>query len=223
MSYLNQTQDTRSRLAAIAGVTAIHAAIGIGLVVGLSFTGLIAEEDEWDPFTITPDPLPKPPPPEPTAPKAAPPSVVVIPPTPLPPLRPPENTATQNPALTDETALAVVQKPIVGPTPEPLRSTLFTPRKARPSNDPQRWISTDDYPARALRAEAEGVASYRLIVGTSGRVSACEVTRSTGNGLLDDATCDFITRRARFEPATDDTGAKVVGAFTGSVKWEIPE
>ena len=99
----------------------------------------------------------------------------------------------------------------------------FTPRLARPRNSPLGWLSTDDYPAIALRAEAEGVAAYRLIVGTNGKVSACELTRSTGNAQLDAATCRFIERRARFDPATDESGAKVVGSFTGTVKWEIPE
>ena len=62
-----------------------------------------------------------------------------------------------------------------------------------------------------------------VVEATTGRVTACEVTRSTGNGQLDDATCDFIVRRARFEAATDDTGAKVVGNYTGTVRWRIPE
>jgi len=111
--------------------------------------------------------------------------------------------------------------PRIEPVVEPTRP-FFAPKRARPTNDPLRWISTDDYPARALRAEAEGIAAYRLIVGTNGRVSACEVVRSTGNGVLDDATCDNIALRARFEAATDDTGAKVVGSYSGTVKWEIP-
>ena len=49
------------------------------------------------------------------------------------------------------------------------------------------------------------------------------MTRSTGNGQLDAATCRYIERRARFEPATDESGAKVIGSYTGTVKWEIPE
>lgn len=221
MSYIDQAQDPRRSATALVGVVAIHAAIGLGLIVGLTVSGMVPEEDGWDPFTLTPDPLPKPPPPEPAKQETKE-SFVTVPPTPLK-------------ALNDDPVEVVVKPideprelirdpgPLVEPVVEPTVKPAFTPRRARPSNNAARWITNDDYPARALRAEAEGLAGYRLIVSTNGQVSACEVTRSTGNGQLDDATCDFIARRARFEPATDETGAKVVGSYTGTVKWEIPE
>jgi len=223
MPYSSQVQDPRSRIAAVAGVVAIHAAIGVGLVVGLTFTGVIPEKDAWNPFTLTPDPLPKPPPPEPQPQQQSQESFVTVPPTPIPSLvEDPVDVVTRDPV--DDTRFAVVPGQVVTPAIDPPRPlATFTPRGARPTNSPGAWLSTDDYPARALRAEAEGVAAYRLIVGTNGRVSACELTRSTGNGQLDDATCRFIERRARFEAATDETGAKVVGSYSGTVKWEIPE
>ena len=62
-----------------------------------------------------------------------------------------------------------------------------------------------------------------MIVGTNGKVSSCEITRPSGNGQLDGATCRYISQRARFDPATDDTGAKVVGTYSGTVSWEIPD
>ena len=40
---------------------------------------------------------------------------------------------------------------------------------------------------------------------------------------LDDAACRRISQRARFDPATDETGGKVVGTYAGTVKWEIPD
>jgi protein TonB len=193
------------------------------LVVGLTVSGVIPEEDGWDPFTLTPDPLPKPPPPNPQPQQQTEQTFVTVPPTPLPPLvADPADFVTRDP-IVEPTRFVVDPGPAITPTVEPSVTPGFAPKRARPANDPLRWITTDDYPARALRAEAEGIASYRLIVATSGRVSACELTRSTGNGQLDQATCDFIARRARFEPATDETGAKVVGAYTGTVKWDIPE
>ena len=70
---------------------------------------------------------------------------------------------------------------------------------------------------------AEGSVGYRLVIGTAGRVSSCELTRPSGQRALDDATCRLIAGRARFEPATDETGAKVLGTFIVSVRWEIPE
>ena len=106
------------------------------------------------------------------------------------------------------------QVPLPPPPPDP------TPPK--PRRRPGR-ITNNDYPRRALVDEAEGSVAYRLVIGTNGRVSSCELTRPSGNSALDDATCRLIARRARFEPATDETGAKVLGTFTGSVQWQIPE
>lgn len=223
MSFITQGQDPRRRIAAFAGVAAIHAAIGIGLVVGLTVSGVIPEQDGWDPFTLTPDPLPEPPPPDPQRQQTQE-SFVTVPQTPLRPLVEDSTEIVTRDPVERPTQLYVDPGPIPTPALEPPRPlATFTPRGARPSNNQAGWISNDDYPASALRAEAEGIAGYRLIVGTNGRVSACEVTRSTGNGRLDEATCRFIERRARFEAATDETGARVVGSYTGTVRWEIPE
>ena len=220
MSYLSQAQNPRRRIVAITSVAAIHAAIGLGLIVGLTVSGLLPEKDRWDPFTVTPDAQPKPPPP---APQPTQQSVVTIPPTPLPPLGTSQNTIVPEEVVDRSTVVAPIPAPSGAPVPDTLPATLFTPRRAVPVNDSNRWITTDDYPSRPLRDEIEGTGAYRLIVGTNGRVSACDVTRSTGNGQLDAATCRFITQRARFEAATDQTGAKVMGNYTGTVRWEIPD
>ena len=221
MAYLNPAQDFRSRATAIVGVTAVHAALGIGLLFGLSFTGVIQEKDVWDPFTVTPDPLPKPQPEQKQQQQQSK-SVVTVPPRPYDlPTRTDETAVVDS--TPDDATLYVDPGPTILPTVEPTVSSLFTPTRARPRNQPSSWLSADDYPRGPLVDEVEGVAGYRLIVGTNGKVSACDVTRSTGNAQLDAATCKYIARRARFEPATDETGAKVMGAYTGTVKWEIPD
>lgn len=221
MSYANQTQDFRRRATAIAGVAAIHAAIGLGLVIGLTVSGIAPPADTWDPFEITPDPLPKPPLPEPQKQQETQETFVTVPPTPYDPPVQSDDWVVVDPAPDDNT-LVVDPGPTVEQPVDPRPAPAFTPRGARPRNDPLGWLSTDDYPRRPLVDGLEGTAAYRLIIATSGRVSACEVTRSTGNSQLDAATCKFIERRARFEPATDETGARVVGSYTGSVRWEIP-
>jgi protein TonB len=221
MSYLNRAHDARSRSAAIGGVVAIHALLAVALLNGLDVDFKRIMDTRVGATNIPLDPPPPPPPPKPDQQRPQPETYITAPTPPIDPIVIDPVEIARDPVV-DQRPFVVDPRPVTDPAPEPTRAA-FMPRKARPSNDPLRWISTDDYPARALRAEAEGVAGYRLIVGTSGRVSACEVTRSTGNGQLDDATCDFITRRARFEPATDESGAKVVGAFAGSVKWEIPD
>jgi protein TonB len=94
---------------------------------------------------------------------------------------------------------------------------------ASPRGSPASWISADDYPSRPLRNGVEGQSGYRLVVGSDGRVSACEITSSSGSSELDRETCRLITRRAHFEPATDASGANVVGTYSGTVRWEIPD
>jgi protein TonB len=222
MSYANQTQDFGRRATAIAGVAIIHAAIGLGLVVGLTVTGMTPAVDTWDPFEITPDPLPKPPPPEPQKQQETQKTLVTVPPTPYDPPAKSDSWVTVDP-VPDDNPFVVDPGPAVQQPVDSRPMPAFTPRGARPRNDPSGWLSTDDYPRAPLVDGVEGTAGYRLIVATSGRVSACEITRSTGNDKLDQATCRFILRRARFEAATDETGAKVLGSYTGTVRWEIPD
>ncbi len=221
MSYLDQAHDPRRRATAVATTAAVHAAIALAVVTGLSVVGY-KQVDEHKPilqFPIPPvPPEPAPPLPDPVAPppKAPKPVIELLPPPPEPVYETLEPT---------EVAFAdiprVVPDPIENLPPRPQPS--FTPKRAVPSNSSANWITNNDYPRVALIDEAEGAVAYRLVIGTSGRVSSCELTRPSGNRALDEATCRLITRRARFEPATDETGAKVLGTFTGSVRWEIPE
>jgi len=84
-----------------------------------------------------------------------------------------------------------------GPTGTPTHTIAFKPKPPVPTNDPRKWVTTDDYPARDLREENEGTATFRVVVGTNGRVSACEIVRSSGHAGLDAATCKAVTSRAR--------------------------
>ncbi|ANC50469.1 hypothetical protein CP97_14783 [Aurantiacibacter atlanticus] len=54
-------------------------------------------------------------------------------------------------------------------------------------------------------------------------MNACEIIGSTGHASLDNATCRLIERRARFDPATSTSGETVVGTYTGTVTWQIPD
>ena len=93
---------------------------------------------------------------------------------------------------------------------------------ATPRGNPGSWATTDDYPSRALREEREGVTRFSVTVDARGRVSNCQVTGSSGHPDLDEAACRAITRRARFEPATDGNGDPTTGSYSNSVRWQIP-
>lgn len=223
MSYLDQAHDPRRRATALATTAAVHAAIGVAVVTGLSVAGY-RTIDTYDPiiqFPVEQDP------PEPTPPSPQPDDPVVsLPKAPEPPIviEPPVADTVYKPLeQTDLARVEVNRLPDAVATLPPRPQPSFTPKRATPSNNAASWISNDDYPRRALVDEAEGSVGYRLVIGTTGRVSSCELTRASGNRSLDETTCLLITSRARFEPATDETGARVLGTFTGSVRWEIPE
>lgn len=214
--------DPSRRAKAIIAVGAIHAVLAYGLVTGL---GGVIRDPFAPPLVGTQIPLPPlPPPPEPTPEDPVLPTVQ-DPVAPLPPIPLPQPGPARDPFDPDAAVLPEVPGvPNPGPTASPPRpAPSFTPTLARPANRPSSWISNNDYPRRPLVAGAEGTARYRLIVGTNGRVSSCEITHSTGNAQLDQATCRLIAQRARFEPATGQDGAKVLGAYSGTVRWNIPE
>ena len=227
MAYIDQTQASSRRTKALIGVAAIHALIGYGLINGLTiddFVPLAAPP----PLTIRdykdpppPDPAPTP---EPTTePRPAADQTVVAPNPTLDFTRP------QLPRIAefDPTAELGPLIEIPAPRPDPGRATptpqpSFAPKGPAPSNSTLNWVRTEDYPGTALRREQEGTVSYRLLIGTDGKVDACEITASSGHEALDRAACNVISRRARFDAATNDKGAKTVGTYSGSVTWQIP-
>lgn len=218
MAYVDRQSGT-SRAASIATVGVIHAALGAALIYGLAATFVPREEDTPLPVTEFPVPKTTPPPEQPTDSStptdstvtAADPTIKVntigpeIAVAPIPEVVPPF----VPPAL-----------PTYTPPPEP---QLFKPKSPRVANDQSTWVTTDHYPSSDLRLEHTGTTKYRVVIGTNGRVSSCEVVNSSGWPGLDKAACAKVKSNARFEPATDSSGAKAVGTYSGSVIWRIPQ
>ncbi len=98
----------------------------------------------------------------------------------------------------------------------------IAPKSATPIGNPGAWVHTEDYPADALRNELEGIVSFRLTVGATGMVTACDVTGSSGTPSLDARTCELLRERARFTPATSDHGSPITGTYSNRVRWQIP-
>jgi protein TonB len=220
MSYLNQAHDPRRRATAIVTAGAVNALLAVGLVAGLTVDFDRIVDGKLIGVNI---PLPPPPRPEPTPTPSTPiEQVSHVQPPPTPRVDVSDATPVETAKVDDAESYvsSIPDNPRVEVAIDPAQPA-FTPIRARARNG--NWITDDDYPRRALIEAAEGSVGYRLVIGTNGRVSSCELTRPSGNRALDEATCRLITSRARFEPATDETGAKVLGTFTGSVRWEIPE
>jgi protein TonB len=223
MAYL-QHSNWRERPGAVVAVIAIHGVVGYALISGLSFTKIIEAIDNPDAVEVTVPIDPLPPPPEdklePDPKVIENPVVAPLPPVDLGPQRPPLDATVIIPPLTD-----IVPKVIPSPTPGPTArpSPVFDPVAASPRNNPGSWVTTDDYRSSWINREMVGTARFRLQIAANGKVETCTITGSSGHAELDKATCDLVTRRARFDPAKDASGAKVSGSYSSSVRWQLPE
>ena len=121
----------------------------------------------------------------------------------------------------EQTSLLASLQPAARSVPVPV--VREAARGATPRGNPGSWIRSDDYPARALRAGEEGTVRFNLTIGLNGAVTACQIVGSSGFPALDEATCRLVSRRARFNPAVDSTGAPVEGRYANTVRWRLPE
>ena len=222
MAYADNFANSANRKLRIGAVVLVfEGALAWAVAAGLVFTG----EREIAPrlpgvFVPLPEFTPKPPPDDKVpAPALRDPKPAPRPPIDLGPSVLPTTTFTE-----DLGGTSTVEFPKVDPLPipRPVPTPAFTPRAARPKGNTAIWVTTNDYPTSALRRELSGTARYRLAIDAGGKVSGCTITASSGHPELDQATCDKLTRRAQFEPATNDTGARVAGSFGGAVTWQLP-
>ena len=130
---------------------------------------------------------------------------------------PPVTVVTTPPPPAPPVLIAAPPAVVVAPPPR------VQPKGATPRGNPANWATTNDYPTRALREEREGTTGFRVTVGPDGRVTSCDITSSSGSSDLDEATCSNVTRRARFNPATDGEGQPTSGSYSNRVRWVIPK
>ena len=224
MAYID-SRTPQDRAKSIAGVVAVHGALAYALLIGLQATGVIQDVPTLVGETITEVPI-EPPPPRPDE--------VVEDPAPSQtrvhaPPRPIDISVDNPPIDIVEMPLPPIEYPVTKfvpkaePTPTGTASPAFEAIGPRPSNDTARWVTAGDYRSSWINRELTGVARFRVQVGADGRVKQCTVTGSSGHAELDRATCDLITRRARFEAARGANGEKTAGGFSSAVSWQLPD
>lgn len=226
MAYVDKTTARNSK-SAIIMVGAIHAVIGYGLIVGLA-PGIF---DRPEPGRVIGKQIPLPPPPPP--PEVEPQQTDISQPTSPPIFTPPSaQDINPNPVELDTTTIVLPPvtpfeyRPAPSGVPKPLSSATassFDPVAVKPRNDPGAWVTTNDYRSSWINRELTGTAGFKVEVGANGRAVSCLITRSSGHDVLDKATCDLISKRARFEPARNSKGDKVAGSYSSSVLWQLPE
>ena len=223
MAYADQRMSA-GRIWAIVIVALLHALIGYAFVTGLATKAYERLKEDLKTFDVEEPPPPEeePPPPPPDQPTQPPPISAppvlnrVTPPQSMYVPPPPPSPVPFNPTPPAPPAPAT-PPPQPPPAPPPARQA------ARPPQHRSGSISDEDYPAAAIRAEAQGTTGIRLSVSADGRVSNCTVTRSSGNSSLDSTACSLATRRFRFTPAQDTNGNNVAGTVTRSIRWQLPE
>jgi protein TonB len=93
------------------------------------------------------------------------------------------------------------------------------------SGSTAQWLSgglkDSDYPRAALKDRLMGQVSVRFTVLTSGRIANCHVVKSSGSDLLDATTCQLLSERLRFRPATDGTGRPIQTELGSDYTWGI--
>ena len=124
---------------------------------------------------------------------------------------------------TDDTKIAVIdqskfpaidQLPKVDPLPLPPVPVTVP---ARP--DPRAGEMQPPYPSALARAEIEGRAEVRVLIGTDGRVKQVELVSTTDPGFFE-ATKQQALRHWRFVPATRD-GVAVESWRTMTVRFQL--
>lgn len=221
MAYVS-SQSSASRARTGIAVAAIQAAGIYAIIASLSY--VVGPRSPEKPITTTFTPVP----PEKPIETPKPQDRTIYDPIPQPtPLPTPQVTPTSQPTGTsgpsEETGTGT--GPGTGtaspsPTSEPTRAILPT-KPPKPKGHPGEWVSRNDYPAQDLREGNEGTVRFRLGVGADGRVTSCTVTASSGFPRLDAAACAKLSQRGRFDPGTDENGAKAAGTWYSSVRWSI--
>ena len=216
MAYADQ-EVSGNRIAAFVVVALLHVALGYALVTGLAYEGVKQLVKKVTTVDIKKDEPKKEPPPPPKKVEAAPPIVAPPPKMNIATVSPPVEIVQTVPPPAPPPVIVAPPAPVVAPPPR------VQPKQATPRGNPANWATTNDYPTRALREEREGTTGFRVTVGPDGRVTSCSITSSSGSSDLDEATCSNVTRRARFNPATDGEGNPTTGQYSSRVRWVIPK
>ena len=217
MSYAQRKDLSGNRTISIIFTAVVVGGLMYAIVTGLAYNVIKKSVQDLKTFNVEEQPPPPEPPPPP--PKD-------MPDVPPPPVTPPPlvTTVAPPPPITTVTAPPPTIPPVVtpppAPPPPPPPHKTVSAQSAK--GDLRTLFSADDYPASAQAAGAEGTAQATLTIGPQGQVVGCNLTRSTGNGALDSATCNILRRRAKFTPARDSNGQPTTDTVTTPpIVWRL--
>jgi protein TonB len=197
-------KSATSRATSIAIVVAIHVLAITGLIVALNQGALIKQLQEIKATVDTQKEIPKAPPPPPPDLVKPPPPVAIVPEFQIASAPPPPVTT--------------VAKPPPAPPPAPPRPTI--------TNDPLRPVmrthTQPPYPPISVRLGEQGTSLVQVTINTEGHVTECAVNKSSGSERLDNAACDWIKARWRWQPPTLN-GTPHEAKTLVSVTWNLKD
>ena len=218
---------TKDRMWAIAGVVAVHGLFAYALLSGLA---LRVSERASDSLKLVDIMLPKPPPPPPPPPEEAskpkgepsPPNLKAVP---TPVVSPP-------PRISAPSPIAAAPVPSTGSAPSAGASNISGPGTgAGGSGSGLGGGGSGGGGSRAQRVQGrlsdsdfagiEGFVAVRFTIRPDGRVTGCQILKSSGSAELDGMTCRLIERRFRYRPARDAQGRPIAEVATTSFTWGL--
>jgi protein TonB len=219
MSYAQRRELGGNRVVSTAMTVVVFSALMYAIVTGLAYDVIKKSASDLKLFDVTEKPPPpqKPPPPPKDMPKVPP-----------PPISPPPLVRMEAPPPPIQTVTAppppVYIPPVVAAPPPPPLPPHKTQSASPASGDVRSVFSNDDYPEAASAAGAQGTAQAQLTIGPDGRVTGCNLVRSTGNNALDSTTCNILRRRVKFTPARDSNGNPTTDTYlTPVIQWVLPK
>lgn len=86
-----------------------------------------------------------------------------------------------------------------------------------------KWAAPDDVPVQLIPEGPNLAVGFRIVVDPAGKPQDCHIDSSSGIKNLDSYTCKLVMRRARFQPATDELGRPMFGAYKSFLSWWVGE
>ena len=195
-------KSATSKAGSLAVVIGIHIAVIFGLIAALNQGALMKQLQEIKATVDAAKEKPKAPPP--------PPPDLVKPPPPV--------------AIVPEFQVATAPPPPVrteAPKPPPP-----PPKAVVASSDPLKPImrthTLPPYPPISVRLNEQGTTLMEVHITVEGNVDDCKIVNTSSSERLDQAACDYVKSRWRWQPPTTQ-GAPVAVSTRVSVKWDLKD
>ncbi len=219
--YAAQQRKPGKHVVGIGIVVLMHILLGWALVSGLARKVVEVIKNPIE-TKIIEETKPPPPPPEnlPPPPKLAPPPPSFVPP-PEVVVNPPPTPA---PTITTTTVAPPPAPVTIAPAPAPAPPAPAPTAVAPVMQLTNASACKPEYPAAALRAEAQGTTTIRFTIDANGKVASAEVIKRSGpsreHRLLDNTAVNSLSG-CTFRAGRDAAGQPITAATTVEYVWKL--